>query len=135
MDGEADEDFLDGGAGDDQRAGGSGQDMLMGGAGADSLIFNALTDSTAAAAAADRIEDFATGDLVDVSRIDANTAQTGDQAFVLVGAFTGQAGQATLTYEAVNNLTRFLADVDGDDVADIEITIAGNIEGSQGWVL
>ena len=136
-------DQLYGGAGADQLHGGDGIDYLFGQAGADALFggaggdwffYGAVSDS--AAGAADGLGDFdPLEDAIDLSRVDADVNTAGDQAFSFVGAFTGVAGQATLTYEPANDVTRFLADVDGDGVADMEITIAGNVDASRGWVL
>ncbi|MBW3617958.1 MAG: M10 family metallopeptidase C-terminal domain-containing protein, partial [Proteobacteria bacterium] len=127
------DDFLDGGAGNDQLEGGAGRDVFLGGAGDDRFIFNALSDSTNVAR--DRIDDFATGDLVDVSRIDANLNQAGDQAFVLVTAFSNQAGQARATFDQATNRTTFSLDQNGDGVADFVLEMNGNFTGASNFVL
>jgi serralysin len=128
-------DTLSGGDGNDVFVGGAGKDTLTGGAGADAFFFTALSDSTSAAI--DMITDFswADGDYIDLSRIDANNGQAGDQAFSFVNSFTKQAGQATLTYDAASNISLFSADVDGDGVADFVLQITGQQHTSQGWVL
>ena len=126
---------LSGGAGKDFLTGGGGADSLTGGAGADMFIFTAVSDSTSAAT--DRITDFswADGDFIDLTRIDANSTLAGDQAFSFVSAFSKQAGQATLTYDAVSNTTTFSGDVNGDGVADFAFQIAGKQDTSHGWML
>jgi serralysin len=128
-------DILNGGDGNDVFVGGAGKDTLTGGSGADAFFFTALTDSTSAAI--DKITDFnwADGDYIELSRIDANTALAGDQAFSFVNSFTKQAGQATLTYDAASNTSTFSADVDGDGVADFVLQITGQQDTSHGWVL
>ena len=128
-------DSLTGGDGSDFIIGGMGKDMLAGGAGADAFFFMSASESTAAAP--DQITDFnwADGDYIDLSRIDANMTLAGDQAFSFVSSFTKQAGQATLSYDAASNTSTFSADVDGDGVADFVLQINGQQNISQGWVL
>jgi Ca2+-binding RTX toxin-like protein len=80
-------------AGDDVLTGGGGADVLKGGAGADIFRYVATGDSTLATAGRDTITDFAAGDKIDLSAIDANGAGPGDAAFTFgTGAFTA-AGQ------------------------------------------
>ena len=133
--GNAGTNVLSGGAGKDVLTGGGGKDSLTGGAGADAFIFTALADSTLAAP--DLITDFnrADGDYIDLSRIDANSTLAGDQAFSFVTAFSKQAGQATLAYDATTKITTFSADVNGDGVADFVLQIAGQQDATLGWVL
>jgi Ca2+-binding RTX toxin-like protein len=115
--------------------GGAGSDYLTGGLGGDIFIFTVVSDSISAAM--DRIADFswASGDYIDLTRIDANSALAGDQAFSFVTAFSKQAGQATLTYNAWNDTTTFRGDVNGDGVADFVLQINGQQDTSHGWVL
>ena len=128
-------DSLNGGDGSDYIIGGMGKDTLAGGAGADAFFFMSASESTAAAT--DKITDFnwADGDYIDLSRIDANTSLAGDQAFSFVNSFTKQAGQATLTYDAASNTSTFSADVDGDGIADFVLQVTGQQDTSHGWVL
>jgi len=81
-------------AGDDVLIGGIGADVLKGGAGNDTFRYLNVVDSTVAAAGRDTITDFATGDKIDLSAIDADgNGDNGDTAFTFgAGAFTG-AGQ------------------------------------------
>jgi Ca2+-binding RTX toxin-like protein len=133
--GNAGANVLSGGAGRDFLTGGGGKDSLTGGSGADAFIFTALTDSSMAAP--DLITDFnrADGDTIDLSRIDANSALAGDQAFSFVTAFSKQAGQATLSYNATTNTTTFSGDVNGDGVADFVLQISGKQDVGIGWML
>jgi Ca2+-binding RTX toxin-like protein len=133
--GNAGANVLSGGAGRDFLTGGGGKDSLTGGAGADRFIFTATSDSTSAAT--DRITDFswADGDYIDLSAIDANSALAGDQAFSFVTAFSKQAGQATLTYDAATNTTTVSGDVNGDGVADFVLQITGQQDTTHGWML
>jgi Ca2+-binding RTX toxin-like protein len=128
--GGAGRDSINGDAGNDILDGGSGADTLSGGAGQDIFRYTSLNDApraTGASAARNReiISDFnatsgANQDLIDLSAIDANSSMVGDQAFIFVGssAFSGAAGQ--LRY--ANGLLQ--ADVNGDQVADLEIFLS-----------
>ncbi len=119
-------DVLAGEAGGDLIVGGAGGDLLIGGAGGDRFLYLAASDSTNAAP--DFVVDFTPGaDVVDLSPVDANAALAGDQAFVLVAAFTGVAGQARLAFDAALNRSILLGDVNGDGVADLAIAIAGPV--------
>ncbi|HZW16650.1 MAG TPA: M10 family metallopeptidase C-terminal domain-containing protein, partial [Brevundimonas sp.] len=114
--------------------GGAGADTLAGGAGADTFVFTALGDSSVANS--DRITDFnAAEDAIDLRQIDANAALAGDQAFMLAGAFSGQAGQAVLTYDPASASTSLALDVNGDALADFQLQINGQISGSTGFFL
>ena len=126
-------DTLYGNDGADVLVGGAGADALIGGAGADRFVFTSLSDS--APGAADRIADLdaASGDVIDLSAIDANAGADGDQAFVLVEAFTREAGQAVLHYDAASNTTRLWLDVNGDAAADFEAIITGPVTSTDGW--
>ena len=83
-------DRLDGGVGNDVLSGGYDQDTLIGGAGGDLFVYDETRDS--ATAAADRIQDFAPEDQIDLSSIDASTGALAGQTFNFIGAglFTGE---------------------------------------------
>jgi hypothetical protein len=116
-------DRLYGDAGDDDLVGGAGADSLFGGPGADRFLYNAVSDSSRAGGI-DRIMDFsrAEGDLIDLSAIDAGPA-TGNQAFTIVEAFGGKAGELLLL--EIDGDVRVHGDVDGDGRADLMITVKG----------
>ena len=127
-------DGLYAGDGADYLFGGAGADALYGGAGVDNFVYLATTD--APVGSGEGIGDFNPNeDRIDLAFIDADVNTAGNQAFRFVGAFTGSAGEAVLLYDPTTNGTHFLADVNGDGVADMEIIIAGAVNGSQGWVL
>jgi Ca2+-binding RTX toxin-like protein len=128
-------DSLSGGAGNDWLYGGAGQDTMAGGPGVDRFVFLDITDSTNAAP--DRIIDFnpGAGDLVDLSAIDADPVAAGDQAFAFVPAFTGDPGQATLSFDPVTNITTLRLDQNGDGAADFTLLLDGNHGPAAGWVL
>ncbi|HEX8483325.1 MAG TPA: Calx-beta domain-containing protein, partial [Allosphingosinicella sp.] len=91
--GGAGNDVLTGGSGADVIFGGLRGDTLTGGAGNDVFRYNNVAESNSTER--DGIQDFNAGDLIDLSRIDANTLVAGDQAFNFVGnaAFSGTAGE------------------------------------------
>jgi serralysin len=113
--------------------GNGGADILAGEGGADRFIYKAVSDSTPGAA--DRILDFGPGDVIDLSAIDADASTAGDQAFLLVSIFGGQAGEAVLSYDAASNTTSFRGDVNGDGVADFELLLTGQVSTTEGWLL
>jgi hypothetical protein len=82
--------------------------------------FGGVTRSTA-----DRIVDFATGDKVDLSAVDANTLLASDQGFSFIGtgAFSHTAGE--LRYEQVAGNTYLSGDTNGDGIADFMIKLDG----------
>ena len=90
IDGGAGNDTITGSAGNDTIFGGVGADLLAGGGGDDRFVFRTLTESRPGTLA-DRIADFTTGDLIDLSGIDANASVAGIQNFTFIGsaAFTG----------------------------------------------
>lgn len=118
---------LSGNGGNDVLNGLEGNDTLSGGAGADEFRFTALGGS-------DRITDYAQGvDRLNLSEIDANTGVANDQAFVLVGAFTGAAGQAVLSY--AGGVSTLRLDVNGDGTSDLDIVMNGQVTDTSNWLL
>jgi Ca2+-binding RTX toxin-like protein len=115
-----------GGAGDDVIAGGGGGDKLFGGAGNNTFVYTALSDSLQASA--DQIQDFAPGDKLDVSAIDADTGTGGDQAFHLGGG-GGHSGDIVVTYDAVHNKTLLDFYVDNTATIAMEIVLLGDHSG------
>ena len=88
--GDAGNNLLAGGAGADSLIGGAGLDTLQGGTDNDVFVFTAVGDTNSDAILADVIADFTSGDLIDLSAIDADSLTGGDQAFdgTLVATFT-----------------------------------------------
>lgn len=120
---------LVGGAGDDVLSGLGGADVLCGGAGQDIFRFSAASASAPEApdrllpsggAAAFSGAGAAGGDVIDLGGIDANTARSGDQAFVLGAGH----GIGHLWLEADGMRTRVCGNVDGDGAADFVLIIA-----------
>jgi serralysin len=97
---------LNGGAGNDRLIGGDGVDFLTGGAGND--VFVAEINATKVASkdgpiSLDVVLDFASGDKIDLTGIDANTGVAGDQAFTFVGNAAGK-GAGELSMQRFGNM-------------------------------
>ena len=116
-------DTLVGGAGDDWFWGGLGGDTITGGDGGDLFYYETAAQSSESAA--DLITDFADGDRIDVSKLDADARTPGNQAFHL-GATPGYAGDIVLAFDAGTGRTSVSLYVDGDAVADMLIYLAGD---------
>ncbi|HET9638999.1 MAG TPA: M10 family metallopeptidase C-terminal domain-containing protein [Allosphingosinicella sp.] len=132
---------LSGGAGNDRLIGGDGVDSLIGGLGND--IFVAEINATKVASktgmiSLDRVLDFAAGDVIDLSGIDANTGVAGDQAFTFVGhanpTGAGEVGIRTFgnMNAAENALGMDLDGIAGPSTFSGPVTVVfGNIDGGQ----
>lgn len=122
----ADEIF--GGGGNDKITGGLGADLLSGGDGNDDFIYTAVTQSRAAGGI-DQICDFATGDRIDLSAIDANSfngAGTNDAfSFIGAAAFTGggAAGAGQLRAVLAGGVWTVEGDLDGNGIADFTLLV------------
>jgi len=118
-------DEITGSQGNDIISGGFGSDTLRGGGGNDLFLYRNVGESTAAAL--DGIQDFNLGDILDLSKIDADTFAAGDQAFHWVGsnAFTGNGAASAGELRATANgpIWTVQADVNGDGVADLEFAV------------
>ncbi|MDR5652257.1 peroxidase family protein [Ruixingdingia sedimenti] len=117
------ENFI-GGAGNDAITAGAGVNVLAGGGGDDLFCFGAVADADG-----DVILDFAPGDRIDLSGIDADTALAGKQGFTLVAgdAFTGP-GQLMVQHETREDgaYTVVLGNVTEGDGADFRISLKGS---------
>jgi hypothetical protein len=115
------DDWLIGGAQDDVIYGNLGSDIMEGGLGADRFVY--LSAAEASPPLGDLIADFAAGDLIDLSRIDANPLD-GDQAFTFIdcGCFSGTAGELR-AIEDEEGVWMIEGDLDGDGVADFVLAV------------
>ncbi|HWU14644.1 MAG TPA: M10 family metallopeptidase C-terminal domain-containing protein, partial [Caulobacter sp.] len=100
-----------------------GADLLAGGLGADTFVFTAASDS--APGGRDVILDFAAGDRIDLSAIDANTGLAGDQGFTLNNQ-TGHAGDMAMFYDAQGDRTVVLLYTDNSGQAASIFELAGH---------
>jgi Ca2+-binding RTX toxin-like protein len=116
-------DTLVGAAGKDVLNGGAGGDVMSGGVGKDRYVYASLAESQKVGV--DLITDLTSEDRILLTEIDANSRKAGNQAFDLVDALTGKAGQAALVYDAESDQTRLLLDTNGDAKADGAILLAG----------
>ena len=122
LNGSAQANVLDGGDGDDVLTGGMGTDALTGGLGDDVFRFLTVRDS-GLGARHDVVVDFASGDRIDLSAIDAKAGFTKNDAFVLLG------GEAP-TLANANGALWFRAGVlygstDADVAPEFEIALNG----------
>ena len=110
-------DTLNGGDGNDILNGGLGEDTLTGGAGSDTFAFSSSLEADY-----DYITDFAAGDKIDLSGIDANPVLPGDQAFSFIGAsaFTGTPGELNYQYG------HLYGDLNGDKNWDFTIYLGNS---------
>lgn len=115
-------DTLKGGAQADLIHGNLGADIMTGNGGADVFRYDSTAESNAASM--DQILDFTPGtDLLDLSRIDADTAAAGDQSFSWIGSntFSGSAGQLRAFQQGSDWILE--GDINGDGVADLVIAL------------
>lgn len=117
-------DTIDGGAGADRIAGGTGLDTVTGGAGNDVFVFATGDLSSRNPNGADVITDFAAGDRIDLSAIDANAVAAGEQAFAFIGQ-SGFTGVGQVRYEVSGGTTYVYGNVDADTAADFCIALTG----------
>jgi Ca2+-binding RTX toxin-like protein len=124
------DDTLFGGDGNDTLIGGKGTDYLSGGNGADTFVFTAITDGpvaqagqTAADLVPDLIADFQTGDIIDLSQIDANLSTAGDQAFVINTDSTFAVGEINIEYNG--NTAIVTVNQSGDSTPELTIVVQG----------
>ena len=95
-------DHIDGGAGNDKLYGGAGLDNLTGGAGFDKFMYLDASDSGLSDGSNDWIFDFAQGDKIDVSALDANADIDLDQAFKLDGDASFSQGEISVTQDGAD---------------------------------
>ncbi|WP_099349950.1 serralysin family metalloprotease [Erwinia amylovora] len=120
--GNAADNVIKGGAGNDVIYGGGGQDQLWGGSGNDIFVFSDLKDSSSKSP--DQIRDFESGkDKIDLSFF--NQGDKGSDFIHFVDHFSGQAGEALLSYDARSNLSELAFNVDGGTNPDFMVQIVG----------
>ncbi|TAN49175.1 MAG: calcium-binding protein [Methylococcaceae bacterium] len=115
------DDALYGGLGDDKLYGEKGGDTLFGEDGADRFIYKKPSDT--ALNTMDAIFDFdaATGDRIDLAKMDANAAKAGNQAFKLVDGAFSAAGQVYFD----SSTQALYGSNDADGAAEFAIQLIG----------
>jgi Ca2+-binding RTX toxin-like protein len=124
-------DRMGGDTGNDTLQGGRGQDTMFGGLGRDVFRYAFGSETGKTAVTRDIIRDFARGDDIGLSAIDASSKAAGNNRFVFTGKseFSDRAGQ--LRYETVNETgtrndrTIIEGDINGDGRADFQIELTG----------
>lgn len=108
--GNAGNDEIHGGSGQDRIEGGEGVDLLFGGDGDDMFVFRSADEADG-----DTIADFHSGDVIDLSFIDANGAEAGNGSFSILStsSFTAS-GQLIVNFDATKNATTIEGNTDGD---------------------
>ncbi len=114
-------DTLHGGEGNDSIAGGAGADFINGEGGSDTFHLVSLADSGVGEGDMDRIQNFETGDRINVAKIDASGSQEGDQVFVLDNDGSFSEGEIRQTVQGPNILVEF--NTDGDQDAEMAILL------------
>jgi Ca2+-binding RTX toxin-like protein len=126
--GTAGNDALSGGGGNDWLVGGMGRDTLIGGLGRDVFDFNSGSESPASGNR-DVINDFTAGDRIDLSGIDADASQVGNQAFTSLGTgalFPGTFAMAgELYYDATSQILHGNTDADAQADFSIRVRLSG----------
>ncbi|TWF57168.1 calcium-binding protein [Neorhizobium alkalisoli] len=119
------DDHLYGDEDDDIISGGMGYDVMRGGSGRDTFVFE--SHYTSKVSKPDLIVDFKGAETVDLSAIDANLKEKGDQSFEWIGAnkFSGEAGE--LRFGNKGGDTYVYADLNGDKKADFGVHFKGNL--------
>ena len=124
--GTANNDTLQGGLGHDVLTGLLGRDTLTGGDGNDRFVFTKAQDS-AVGTMQDVITDFAIGDKIDLSAIDANKSTLVDDAFLTLelgnAATVVFISAKALYFDTVNHI--LYGNIDSDTSADFSIQLSG----------
>jgi RTX calcium-binding nonapeptide repeat (4 copies) len=122
-------DSVSGAGGTDTIVGGQQADTLSGGVGGDLFDYNFVFESRFNSTA-DQILDFEVGvDKIDLSGIDANETQAGNQDFVFIGnaAFTGVAGELRIDTVLIPGQISILGDTNGNALPDLHIILVNGV--------
>ena len=129
-------DTVNGGLGADVIYSGADNDVLSGGLGSDTFVYRDVSDAVdAPEGQEEEILDLENRDTIDLSGVDANANVSGNQAFTIVDAFTGQAGELIIVFEVDEDETYIRGDVNGDSQIDLQIELEGRHLGFDNLVL
>jgi Ca2+-binding RTX toxin-like protein len=111
-------DVITGGKGNDIIVGNLGSDTMTGGLGLDKFVYRSKDDSTSGGA--DGIQDFTTGDILDLSQVDAIDGGATNDAFTFINGdpFNHVAGELRATVYS-GPIWLVEGDTDGDGDADL----------------
>jgi Ca2+-binding RTX toxin-like protein len=135
--GQSDADHLFGEGGTDSLDGGAGADTLDGGAGADTFVWSFTSETGLTLGTMDQIMNFnfAEGDRIDLSTVDADVYAPGNQTFTFIGTapFSGTPGEINYYYSGGNTIIQLQTGTS----ADIEggIILAGIHTPTSDWFL
>ncbi len=115
-------DSLTGSGGNNVLIGGAGKDTLKGNGGNDIFDFNALSEMGTISTTWDVITDFAAGDKIDLSTLDANTATTVNDAFT---TFIASATSFTAAGQLKLSAGVLYGNTDADAAAEFVIALTG----------
>jgi subtilisin-like proprotein convertase family protein len=124
--GNAADNELDGMRGNDALAGGLGEDALFGGEGRDAFLFASVADSVIGPNQ-DVIHDWESGELLDVSLIDADATLAGNQDFTFRGLGSAEVnvGRGEINFYHLGGKTFVVGNTTADNTADFQIEILG----------
>ncbi|WP_439594812.1 FG-GAP-like repeat-containing protein [Falsiroseomonas sp.] len=122
-------DRLSGGGGDDLLIGGGGKDVLTGGEGRDIFAWRHESECGTTTGSRDVVTDFAAGDRIDLSALDADATQDGRQGFTWLGQLTPSAGAVMgagqIGFHHYKGNTFVDIGLDGDGIRDMTIELGG----------
>jgi Ca2+-binding RTX toxin-like protein len=129
--------ILDGKGGSDELLGRHGLDTLTGGSGGDTFVWLYANETGVTTATADVVTDFnfADGDRLDFSSVDADVYADGEQSFTFIGlaAFSGTPGEINYYHAGGNTYVQLQTGT----VADVEgvICLNGILTPEAGWFI
>lgn len=144
IDGGSSADIIYGGAGDDSITGGTGADAIHGGAGVDFLtggdgndtfLFTDLSESGILSGTRDQIIDFAAGDKLGLSAIDANDLLANDQAFVLDADASFSIGEIRQSVVGSDLLVEINTDGDSDAEFSVLLVNRGSLLSTSDFIV
>lgn len=123
---------IKGGGGNDIIYGSDGQDTLWGGSGNDTFVFSELSDSPVLSP--DKIMDFESGkDKIDLSLF--NQTDESHDFIHFVEHFTGQAGEALLSYDVQHNLSELALNINGNATPDFLVQLVGKADAATDFIV